>query len=248
MDLSPGLAEICGIHAGDGHLRKRGNKTELEIGGSIEEKDYYNNHIVSLFEKVFQINVNPRLYSKGTYGVIIMNRDVANVLNSMGFPYGKKSQIVTVPISILDSKNKIFFSKFLRGLFDTDGHLGFRKFYGKGYSKFKRNFHNYPTIRLTTVSKELAKDVITMLNFLEIRNFLYSYQPKNPRDSYVYCVIINGVEELEKWMKIIGSKNSVKLSRYLVWKKFGFCPTKLTLVQREDLLNEKLHINDVMSS
>ena len=60
MDLSPGLAEICGIHAGDGHLRKRGNKTELEIGGSIEEKDYYNNHIVSLFEKVFQINVNPR--------------------------------------------------------------------------------------------------------------------------------------------------------------------------------------------
>ena len=246
--MTPEIAEICGIHAGDGYLRKRGDKTELEIGGSVEEKGYYDDHVVSLFKKAFHIAVSPRMYSKGTYGIIVMNRNVADLLNSLGFPYGKKSKIVAVPIDILNSKNKVFLAKFLRGLFDTDGHLGFRKFYGKGYTEFKRNFHNYPTIRLTTVSRKLAEDIIMILNFLEIRSFLYSYKPKNPRDSYVYCVIVNGVVELEKWMMIIGTKNPVKLSRYLVWKKFGYCPTKLTLRQREELLNEKLHINDIVSS
>jgi hypothetical protein len=246
MNLTPEIVEICGIHAGDGYLRKRGNKTELEIGGSIEEEGYYNNHVVPLFKKAFQVDAKPRPYSKGTCGLIIMNRNVANVLNSLGFPYGKKSKVVTVPINILNSENKIFFSRFLRGLFDTDGHLGFRKFYGKGYSEFKRNFHSYPTIRLTTVFEGLANNIIAMLNFLEIRNFLYSYKPKNPRDNHVYCVVVNGVAELEKWMRIIGTKNPVKLSRYLVWRKFGFCPTRITLNQREDLLNEKLHINDIL--
>jgi len=49
-------------------------------------------------------------------------------------------------------------------------------------------------------------------------------------------------------MKIVGSKNPVKLSRYLVWKKFGYCPTGLTLKQRENLLKDKLYIEDIKSS
>ena len=40
-------------------------------------------------------------------------------------------------------------------------------------------------------------------------------------------------------MQLIGIKNEVKLSRYLVWKEHGFCPTNLTLGQREDILKGK---------
>ena len=46
-------------------------------------------------------------------------------------------------------------------------------------------------------------------------------------------------------MDIIGMKNSVKFSRYLVWEKFGFCPTNMTLKQREDILNGKLDIYSI---
>ena len=52
---------------------------------------------------------------------------------------------------------------------------------------------------------------------------------------------------MSTWMKLIGTKNLVKLSRYLVWKKFRFCPPHTTLQQREDILNEKLDINSIGS-
>ena len=41
-------------------------------------------------------------------------------------------------------------------------------------------------------------------------------------------------------MELVGIKNNVKLSRYSVWKKFGFCPSRLSLKQREDVLNGKI--------
>ena len=38
-NLSQDLAEIAGIHAGDGYMRLRGkNKGEVDISGNIEEK------------------------------------------------------------------------------------------------------------------------------------------------------------------------------------------------------------------
>ena len=49
------LAEICGIHAGDGYLRggEGNSRWELDISGSVEEKEYYDLHVKRLFEKVF---------------------------------------------------------------------------------------------------------------------------------------------------------------------------------------------------
>ena len=38
IHISPELAEICGIHAGDGYLRGKDHRKELDISGNIEEK------------------------------------------------------------------------------------------------------------------------------------------------------------------------------------------------------------------
>ena len=40
FELSPELAEICGIHAGDGYLRSNEHRIELDISGNVEEKEY----------------------------------------------------------------------------------------------------------------------------------------------------------------------------------------------------------------
>ena len=241
IEMTPELAEIFGIHAGDGYLRKRGGKGEIDISGSLEEKEYYDNHVVPLFNKIFNLKVKGRYFSRGSYGFVIYSKKLAEFFNSFGFPYGKKSLSVSVPEAILRGGNKKIYSGFLRGLLDTDGHIGFKKSYGK-YSLFKRKHHHYPLINLTTVSKFLAKDTCFMLNGLGIKHFVFSYQPKDPRDSYKYVIIISGVERIKKWMQLVGSKNSVKFTRYLIWKKFGFCPTHTTLKQRKDLLKDKLDI------
>ena len=110
--MSPELAEICGIHAGDGYLRIRRRKIELDLTGHVEEKGYYDGHVIPMFNRVFEINLRGKVYVKGTYGFVTTN-DGFKIFNFLGFPYGKKSKIVEVPKLILNNKDKIFYQKLL---------------------------------------------------------------------------------------------------------------------------------------
>lgn len=188
-----------------------------------------------------------RYFSRGSYGFVIYNKNLAQFFNELGFPFGEKSTTVSIPLSILNSNNSVFYARFLRGLFDTDGHLGFRKCYGK-YNEFKTSHHHYPLINIATVSNELAHQICTILSKLDINYFLSGYRPKKLSESYRYFITINGVDRLLKWMKVIGSKNPVKFSRFQIWRKFGFCPTHTTLKQRKDILSGKLDIYNIMGS
>jgi len=67
--------------------------------------------------------------------------------------------------------------------------------------------------------------------------------PKRPNDNKRHVVSVSGTDELAKWMEMIGTKNDAQFSRYLIWKKFGFCPSNTSLSQREDILNGKLAIS-----
>ena len=96
---------------------------------------------------------------------------------------------------------------------------------------------------MSSTSKRLIANVGFMLDKSRIEYFNYDYQPKNRKDNHKWIIVISGPERLEKWMELIGTKNPVKLSRYLVWKKFGFCPPHTTLRQREDFLNDKEDIH-----
>lgn len=241
--MTPELAELCGIHAGDGYLRKRQiNKTELDISGNTEERKYYDDHVIPLINKVFNLNIKGRFFSRGTYGFVIWNKQIGPLLHELGFPYGKKSKIVQIPESILKSENKELYCRFLRGLFDTDGCLTFQKRYGKNYILFKKKYNYYPVISISTVSEILSKQVSLVLDKLKIDHFIHDYQPKDIRDSYRYITVISGPDRLEKWMNLIGTKNPSKLSRYLIWKKFGFCPTNLSFKQREEIINNKINL------
>jgi len=153
-----------------------------------------------------------------------------------------------VPKSILNSKDKVFYARFLRGLFDTDGCLSFQK---KNYSKFRLKKNFYPVISIATVSERLIEDIKEMLNYLQIKHFSHGYQPNTKRkdypykDNYRHAIYVNGIERLKKWMEVIGTRNPSKLSRYLIWQKFGFCPANLTYQQRKSILKGELDINSL---
>ncbi|MBI2148125.1 hypothetical protein HYU23_00445 [Candidatus Woesearchaeota archaeon] len=51
---------------------------------------------------------------------------------------------------------------------------------------------------------------------------------------------ILGKEQLELWMKLTGFNSRKHLTKYLVWKKFGFCPHYTNLPQRELILKGEL--------
>jgi intein/homing endonuclease len=235
------LAEICGIHAGDGYLRNDGKRRELDISGNIEEKSYYDNHVIPLFEKIFDIKIQGKFFpSRSTYGFVVRERNIIQFLHELGFPFGKKSTIVEVPKLILSTNDKIVKSRFLRGLFDTDGSLTFDRRHKGKYVEFKMKYHYYPRIVLSTVSEKLHKQCSLLLKHLDIHHTSQIYEP-NGRENTRYRIWIFGEAQLQKWFKIVGCKNISKLTRYYIWKKFGFCPPNTTLKQRKMILKNKLN-------
>lgn len=240
IELTQELAEFCGIHAGDGYMRVReSGKGEVAISGSYEEKTYYDNHVFPLIKSAFGLDVKGRYFSGKTYGFVCYRNELRDFLLKMGFPKGKKSAIVQVPQVILNSNDKTLSFSFLRGLFDTDGNLSFRKSYGN-IDKFKSKYNNYPTIKITTISKNLSEGIIRILNSLDLNFYYYTQDSKRMNVKRAHIIAINGIKGLQDWMQLIGIKNEVKLSRYLVWEKFGFCPTNLTFEQRQNILKGNL--------
>jgi len=247
MKISKELAEIFGIHAGDGYLRNDGKRTELDISGHVEDKEYYDKHISNLFLKEFNLKLNCRYFPhRNTYGFVVRQKEIIELFHKFGFPYGRKGQIVNVPESVLNSKDNIIKACFLRGIADTDGSLTFdRKFKSGKYIKFKRERNYYPRIIFMTISQPLFEDISKLLVDLKFRFYTQIYTPKNPKENIKYKIWITGTKELERWMALVGFANFSKFSRYLVWKKFGHCPPKTTRAQRESILKGELDPNSL---
>lgn len=238
MSYFSDLAEVCGIHAGDGYLRNDNEgRVELDISGGFEEEPYYENHVIPLFSRVFRIKIEGRFFPhRRTYGFVIRNKKIVEKMHELGFPYGAKSKIVRVPKFIMESKNKKIKYAFLRGLFDTDGCLSFERRKGTLEGICTTNCNWYPKLNVSTVSNNLFVDLKTVLNDLKIQHNanITKTKPKNWGNRYE--IWMRGRVLLKEWMQRIGVKNYSKLSRYEIWKKFGHCPPKTTLPERLSIL------------
>jgi intein/homing endonuclease len=243
IEITAPLAEIMGIHAGDGYLRYLGTRKEIDISGSTEERSYYDDYLIPLVNTTFQIDIKGKYFpSRNTYGFVIRDRNVINIFKEIGFPSGNKSKTVKCPKSILTNSDPNIWAAFLRGYFDTDGSITFdKKIYCK--DKFKKTRHYYPRIMFSSVSKNLTNDVIILLKKLGFDPKVYMSQPKKATESLKYKLQLVGVNNIEKWVNKIGSKNPSKISRYLIWKKYGFCPPNTNYEQRINILKEKIDIN-----
>ncbi|OVE74692.1 hypothetical protein BVX95_01295 [archaeon D22] len=240
--VSPALAEIAGIHAGDGYLRYQCHRKELDLSGALEEQGYYDSHIIPLFEKEFRISIKAKHFvSRNTYGFVCRNFTVINTLRKLGFPSGSKSTIVQVPKQIQNSQNKKVIASFLRGYFDTDGCLNFRR-QTSNKSYYKITYHYYPRLLFSTCSKALAEKIVELLEKFDIRCKLYVASSRILTENTQYRLQALGTSNLKKWVKHIGFGNETKSSRYLIWKKFGFCPPNTTFKERVKILSGQLDI------
>ena len=234
------IAEVCGIHVGDGYLRYHSKNKEFDISGSYEEQGYYDYHVVPLFNKIFKLQLKAKKFPhRRTYGFCSCNQKIISTLVKVGFPSGKKSTIISIPKIILNSNDKEVYKAFLRGYFDTDGCFTFdKKIYNSSY--FKKRYHYYPRIMFTTCSKMLSIQLQKLFKNLSFKSRCYKYLPKVKTENIKYNLQIVGKESLERWVKLISPKNTMKISRYLVWQKFGFCPPNTNYEQRKNILNMSL--------
>ena len=237
MQIDEELAELIGIHIGDGCISVTKRYSEYYLGGDLtEEREYHDSWVGPLFNKkimnpIFNKDVNYKEHPKvGIYGFHIFNKKLVEFFNQLGVKSGPKLN-VTIPKAILADKKLL--KRFIRGLFDTDGNL----YFNKNYSA-KSPLNNRPIIKLDTVSKKLAKQVFNSLN-----SFGFHPRMKNPhkgkKDKHiVYTVLLYRKLDINFFINEIGFKNSKHYTRWQVFKKFGYCPSNTKLNQRKEMLLE----------
>jgi intein/homing endonuclease len=236
MQIDDDLAELFGIHIGDGCISVNSRYSEYYLGGDItEERDYHDNWVAPLFNKKIMIplynkNVNYKAHPKvGIYGFHIFDKRIVEFFNCYGIKSGSKIN-VGIPSLILNNPNLL--KRFLRGLFDTDGTL----YFDKNYSA-KNPVNNHPIIKLGTVSKTLAYQVFNSLKNLGLfPRMKKPYKGKNDMN-FVYHVLLYRKADIEFFINQIGFKNSKHYTKWQVFKKLGYCPSNTKLQQRRNILD-----------
>ncbi len=103
----------------------------LMAEGSIKDKkvvEFYNNdkelrkRVSFLLKKIFNLD-SKEIYANTVWAVSVNHASLAKFLNSMGFPFIKKSRNVRVPKQLLTSPNAVC-KAFLKAYIKGDGHIG----------------------------------------------------------------------------------------------------------------------------
>tara|TARA_Y100000310_G_scaffold273090_1_gene288373 strand:+ start:1784 stop:2554 length:771 start_codon:yes stop_codon:yes gene_type:complete len=236
-------AELVGLSFSDGGLtyRSNSNKVKFQLRGHlVEDRDHYDSYIIPLFNKEIMFPIFLRKVgivfskSKTFYGLTVESVNIEKPLNFLGIPSGVKKEL---PIPSWIKNNKKYLVRFLRGFFDTDGCI----FCQKNYSIKNNEFHNQIRIQLSCSSKKLMKEIHNLLKILNIKSLLIKYQSKKYKNwKAMYIVKVSGGIQVEKWFKIIGSKNPKHITKYLMWRNFGVCPPYTLLSERKKILKKEV--------
>tara|TARA_Y100000310_G_C20595324_1_gene770205 strand:- start:146 stop:769 length:624 start_codon:yes stop_codon:yes gene_type:complete len=206
MKLTPQLAELIGMHVGDGSLYKTNTGLVWELRGDLKEKDYYEKHIVPLINNLFNINLISKFRNggkNGVWGIQTCNKQVISTLFNFKFKPGTKTYTVKVPEYIFNSNVKIK-RAFIRGLFDTDGCLNFMRINNK---KEK----DYPRIKFSFASKYLIDSLKLLLEEVGFKSYAWNHKKE-------YSLCLAGKEKLLKWEKEIKPKNPKFLKKVNEWR------------------------------
>ena len=212
------LAEDMGHHVGDGHMGVY-NKSDGSIryefvysGNAKNDKNYFIEVLIPRKRKLYKIKNTKWRIVENEIRFCFNSKETFHFFKEKGINSGPKDNIA-IPQFIKKGNIEIKLA-FLRGLFDSDGSLAIKKRH--------RKVHYYPTITITTKSKKLSKDIVSILKELEFSSILVKrerYDERTKKIHISYQIDINGSSQLIKWMNTIGSKNFHHLNKYKNWAK-----------------------------
>jgi transcriptional regulator with XRE-family HTH domain len=202
------LAYETGTSIGDGCIPSRGKSYRLK-GNKNDEIIFYQNIIKPLFKKLYNIDVNLKEYRRA-YGFEIYSKELINFKTKIiGLPMGSKKNI-RIP-NTLKIKNKEILCSLISGIFDTDGTIYFRS-QGK-------NKNYYPTLRITTISTFLAKDIEEILKMLGFNVYIYKNNKINIRKpNPTFDIILDGYNNFKRFITLIGTKQPKNIDKINKWK------------------------------
>lgn len=199
-ELNENVAELWGLHAGDGSL----TKNEWEFSSNINDR-VLNNHVIYLVRKV--VGVEPRITHRPSLGKTEISSGQKQTLNyfSKNFPIGKKSHFIKMPKEIMKSNNQKIIKAALIGLFSSDGSFSFRK--------RKKNTLT-PRLEFRVKSERLRNQFIELASKTNV-GFCVS-NPKH-RNGFIFTAYTEKISTVLKWMKEIGSNCDSHNEKFNEW-------------------------------
>ncbi len=220
--ISYDLAYLCGILAGDGSIYKRENKHDYIIkcvGNPKDEKELYFNIICPLFKKIFGFTPAIKMHDSGTtFGFVIYSKILyLYFIENICLPSGKKYEDLKIPVVFKIKKNLTI--SFIRGVFDTDGCMCFKRRY--------KEVQYYPVISFSSKSKTFVFEIARILKELGFKIVeTYDYKVFDKRFENGFSIInrieLNGNENLRLWLSKINffsPKHLKKIEKY--WEGSG---------------------------
>lgn len=221
-EISEDLAYLCGIFAGDGSINYRRNKNEYSlkvVGNPKDEKEFYHQVIGPKFKNIFGVFPRMKYHDTGeTYGFSVYSKTIYNYLvNVIGLPSGVKYSSLRIPEIFLDDERMII--AFVRGVFDTDGCICFKK--------GSRKQHDYPNISVASKSEEFVNKIAIYLRKTGlIFPPPYEYMQTDIRvfngHTITYRLEINGHKNLALWMDKIGFYSPKHLEKIRMQKQYKY--------------------------
>lgn len=229
IEMNEFVAEEVGIHMGDGMMNIYFNKANgkkiylIKISGDpIEDKLYYDYWVRPLIFVAYGKAVKPKLLKWNEYGVRFNSKDILLFKHKLRLPLGKKKDM-KIPEEI--KENEEFLKRFIRGVFDTDGSMVFLR--------EDDGIPTIPEIILTSSDRVFMSEISNALSKL---GFDFSQgKGKVPR------IAIQGEENVETFLKEIGLMNLRHLSKWLIYKHYGYCPIRTNLLTRLLILEGKIN-------
>lgn len=203
IKITEDLAYLIGVFAGDGSIGYREKKHEYSIkcvGNPKDEKKFYQKIIKPKFKKIFGITIKPKLFDKRTtFGFRIYSKSLILFLTKiMELPLGSKYNKLKIP-SLIKNDPKLV-KLFIRGLFDTDGCISFKK-------KNKEKPY-YPVISFSSNDSKFTKEINKeILKYGFKTCLILNYKLIDSRVKKGFTIInrieLNGKTNFKLWLKEI---------------------------------------------
>jgi len=237
MVITEELAELIGAHIGDGCLSDNGRYKECALLGDMnEEEEYYDNHIMPLFNRLIakpliHQELKAKKYpSMGVYGFLCFDERIFNYYKSLGITVGSKIN-TKIPKTFL---TKRFAKHTLRGIFDTDGCLYFDK-----NRTAKKPINKVPIIKLASTSKPLINQIYTILLKMGYNPKLKKpYKGKRDKNMNYPLIIYRKNDILNYIERDFGFNNPKHKTKWEFYKKYGYYIPRMTIKERRELLKQ----------
>jgi len=240
MKFTEKHVELVGLHFGDGSLTKRKGTNQIRFqlrGDAISDREHYNNFIIPLCNELIGFSLIKRevgtVYDKNgnCFGVSIESPLLQDFFEKLGVKIGRKEEL-SVPNWIKENKN--FSKAFVRGLFDTDGTISYKK-----NNTSKSKFHTVGVVSIVSTSRVLITKTAFILSNLKLKHYVRVHKKSNgEKDAHRVDIF---KPHINMFMEVIGSHNPKHLSKFEIESKFGFCPPYTTFLQRKQILKGELN-------